>query len=71
MVQLASIIIDLISSLLLIAMIVRLLLCEWAGLLLSNLVVPYYGSQVSPTVYMGLHGICTVKYLLSAHGRVA
>ena len=34
---------------------VRLLLCEWAGLLLSNLVVPYETTRITgaATVYMG------------------
>ena len=33
----------------------RLLLCEWAGLLLSNLVVPYETTRITgaATVYMG------------------
>ena len=34
---------------------VRLLLCEWAGLLLSNLVVPYETTRITgaATVYTG------------------
>ena len=47
MVQLICTLIDLISLLLLATTVVRLLLCEWGGLLLSNLVVPYEPTRIT------------------------